>query len=306
MHIKYTIQSDYFSVIDTEQKAYILGILYADGCVSKKNNSVSITLQTRDEALLSDLKLALNSTHPIKKYPTFSTFTFTNKQIHKDLINWGCVPAKSKILKFPSFLSSELLSPFLRGYFDGDGSISNYMSKTNHKNRTKQTNINVVNCSITSSADFISNCMTIVKKEVAINCKATIPHKDRNTGEILTLNFYGKQQIKKFLDYIYKDATIKLQHKYNKYLKLVQELEEQKNSNCVKCNKPVYSDSLCQFHYKLQKQNKINDTCILCANKTYGYNNLCKKHGDQLSYYKRKNNAAKFFNLYQITEKEIT
>ena len=37
---KYSSNFSYFESIDTEHKAYWLGVLYADGCVSKKNNSL--------------------------------------------------------------------------------------------------------------------------------------------------------------------------------------------------------------------------------------------------------------------------
>lgn len=40
-----------------------------------------------------------------------------------DLSKHGCVPNKSLILKFPTTLPNELVNDFIRGYFDGDGSV---------------------------------------------------------------------------------------------------------------------------------------------------------------------------------------
>jgi intein/homing endonuclease len=45
------------------------------------------------------------------------------KKLHDDLVKHGCVEKKSLILQFPKDLSQELISHFVRGYFDGDGCI---------------------------------------------------------------------------------------------------------------------------------------------------------------------------------------
>lgn len=52
---KYIIDDNYFDVIDTPNKAYALGIYYADGNVSKNKNYFSISLQERDKDILDKL-----------------------------------------------------------------------------------------------------------------------------------------------------------------------------------------------------------------------------------------------------------
>lgn len=303
MYTKYSINHSYFSCIDTEEKAYILGLLYADGCVCSTNNCISIVFQTKDRDLLDIIKTALTSTHPIKHFSTYSLFNFTSKQLKQDLITLGCVPKKSKILQFPEFLIlSPLLKHFLRGYFDGDGSISSFISTTQHKNRQKQTQIKVLDCSITSSTLFITKCSEVIKSLLNINTCIKIPHKDKNLGDISSLDIRGRKQIKIFLDFIYSDATIKMERKYNKYLEILNDIQIQKTITCSKCKKPVYSDLLCNRHYNLNNRGIERDTCILCDKDTYGYVNLCKLHIDQLAYYKKINKEEQFYIKHKITK----
>jgi len=119
---KYLINENYFNEIDTKEKAYFLGLLYADGCNNRKG--FQITLCKGDKNVLLSLARALykGTKHPfyeqLKKY---TNLTCINKQVSIDLSKHGCVPNKTFRLKFPTFLSSDLLWSFIRGYFDGDG-----------------------------------------------------------------------------------------------------------------------------------------------------------------------------------------
>ena len=53
---KYDVNQNYFDIIDTQNKAYFLGFLYADGNVSKDNNNIQIALQARDLHILESFK----------------------------------------------------------------------------------------------------------------------------------------------------------------------------------------------------------------------------------------------------------
>lgn len=298
--MKYTIDNTYFSNIDTEEKAYILGLLYADGNVSSSNNSINIVFQTKDNALLNDIKTQLASTHPIKHKATFSSFTFSNKQIKSDLISHGCVPAKSKILTFPTHIQKDLMPHFLRGYFDGDGSISSYNTKTKHKHREKQSDITVYNCDITSSTIFITALLQYIKTTLSINGLIKIPHKERNDGTISTLSINGNRQIKTFLDHIYNNSNIKMSRKYSKYLELLEAIKNKYSACCVLCNKKIYADMLCQRHYKLTKANKQEKPCSICGAVQSGHSDFCKRHYDIFSYYKKQNREDEFYAKYNI------
>ncbi len=64
-HRKYTINEHYFDNIDTHEKAYILGFLYADGCNKTYQSCVELTLHSKDEEILHKINKAINSNKPI-------------------------------------------------------------------------------------------------------------------------------------------------------------------------------------------------------------------------------------------------
>ena len=49
---KYTLNENYFDIIDTQEKAYIVGLLFSDGCISEINNAISISLKEEDKDIL--------------------------------------------------------------------------------------------------------------------------------------------------------------------------------------------------------------------------------------------------------------
>ncbi len=137
MNKKYSHNENYFSKIDTEAKAYFLGLLYADGNVryQKKNNSWTLTLnlQARDKHILNTFLQELNGNQILyMRLPKKSThqlqysLTICSKKICNDLIKLGCVPCKSLILKWPTLkqVPKKFIRHFIRGYFDGDGYVS--------------------------------------------------------------------------------------------------------------------------------------------------------------------------------------
>lgn len=133
---RYNINKNYFKKIDTVNKAYWLGFLYADGYVGLKDNNATggsvleITLQANDVEILERFKMSLSSNSPIKnkvvkdKYKAVR-LVICNTEICKDLERLGCTPRKSLTLTFPNEnqVPSYLIPHFIRGYFDGDGNV---------------------------------------------------------------------------------------------------------------------------------------------------------------------------------------
>jgi len=135
---KYNCNEDYFEKINSNEKAYWLGLLFADGCVRKRKQFngkhkqggiVGISLKNGDEYLLEKLIIDLESTYKLSKQvkDTFLSYKLevNSSKMANDLINLGCVPNKSLIL-LPPNLTDKFISHFIRGYFDGDGSIGKY------------------------------------------------------------------------------------------------------------------------------------------------------------------------------------
>ena len=121
-----------FEKIDTEEKAYWLGFLYADGNVYYNEKRVSyrieLGLAEKDLNHLEKFKKFLNCTNEIKYRQNIKAYRIMigSKKMCNDLIKLGCVPNKSLILTFPTEdqVPLELQRHFIRGYFDGDGCIT--------------------------------------------------------------------------------------------------------------------------------------------------------------------------------------
>jgi hypothetical protein len=114
--------ADYFDRIDSAEKAYVLGLIAADGNVYK--GRVYFGLQARDEGLVAWVRDRLfpDAVIHVARKDGFRSFAMTCHRMAAGLAQWGIVPRKSRILEWPVALPNSMLRPFLLGYFDGDGS----------------------------------------------------------------------------------------------------------------------------------------------------------------------------------------
>lgn len=216
-----TINNTFFDTINTESKAYYLGLLFADGSIKSKSNRIELKLIEQDKDILSkfsNLILGQERLNYIeyKKYPyacknanNLYTFCVSNKSIKDALIKLGCTPNKSLTLKFPQNIPNELLKHFIRGYFDGDGCIT-YASLKNHKD---------FYTAIVSTNDFCVSLQNIILNVLDIKSGIIRGSGKKNT---ITKKLYigGNRQVLKFMSWLYSDATYFLQRKYNKFLEL--------------------------------------------------------------------------------------
>jgi hypothetical protein len=131
--MKYTLDETYFNKIDTKQKAYILGFIYADGNVSIKDNSYRLrfNLQQKDKSVLDFIKQELKYTGPIRlsKNKKYNILEISSKKLIKNLIILGAIPNKSLIL-LPPKIDPIFEGSFIKGYFDGDGCVGFYPRKS--------------------------------------------------------------------------------------------------------------------------------------------------------------------------------
>lgn len=135
--MKYTCQDDFFNVIDTEKKAYWLGVLFADGNITKKaSKSGQIIFSSKDKDWVEQFLLDVGSNNsPNCEYQkVFKKYIWkaqiTSAQMYNDLNNLGCTPTKTKTIRIP-ILEDELVHHFIRGYFDGDGTVGVYKNLKN-------------------------------------------------------------------------------------------------------------------------------------------------------------------------------
>ena len=121
------LKEDYFKDIDSKDKAYWLGFLYADGYMETRNNQpfrVGLEIGLEEEFIVDKFIQILGLNSEAKRYIKRSNtvlIRFANKSIVEDLVRHGLVPRKSKIIELPQLHSDELYLAFLLGFFDGDG-----------------------------------------------------------------------------------------------------------------------------------------------------------------------------------------
>ena len=206
---KITFNDLIFDKIDTEEKAYWLGFLYADGYVSGRNdNDVELSLKILDCEHLFKFKEFLQAKRLVKLDFKIKRCRFNaiSKHFNEQLTKLGCTPNKSLTLKFPTKdqVPENLILPFIRGYYDGDGILS-YSLKSDKA---------VISSGLLGTEDFLNGVMqyfpelkhtTLIKanKEGAKECK------------VITWSKYDSIY---FLNTIYNNANIYLTRKYKRYL----------------------------------------------------------------------------------------
>lgn len=202
----YFCNENYFETIDNEHKAYWLGFITADGCLKSKNNQLSIGLSIKDIKHLEKFKFYINSEHPIRietttvknKIYEVCGIRIGNKKIYNDLRNLKVNPNKS-LNEIPAEVPNELIRHYIRGIFDGDGWLSWGL---NWSEIGFGMGYNILN--------YIKNNVELLAgiKEYQIK-----PYKN-----IYRYRITSNIEIKKLLDYLYKDSTVYLDRKYEKYL----------------------------------------------------------------------------------------
>ena len=202
---KYTANFDFFEVIDTEEKAYWLGFLFADGYISKKpSRLLGCSLHIQDKSHLEKFKQAIEATHPIREYENrYARIHLISDKLVDDVERHGLVEMKSTILKPPSNVPSHLIPHFIRGYFDGDGSWSKSPRGIGYKFTVTGTEEMLI---------WIAEQMSLVPRLYE-------RHPDRDNNNF-TLEAQAKGDMKKAIDYLYEGATVYLDRKYATAVKI--------------------------------------------------------------------------------------
>lgn len=216
---KYTLDIHVFDVIDTEEKAYWFGFLMADGYNHVDKNAIYLRLQGEDLEILEQFKKFLKSNAPIYKFQRTTTVNHLDKEycevrvnsvhLSKQLESMGFVQAKTYVQEYPTCISEELDNHFIRGYFDGNGCIC----IKRRKNRKSATSMSY-QCTLVGREEFI---LEVQKRIVATTGINLLSLKTQFNNFAKTMHYGGYNVVKKILDYIYKDATIYLKRKYDKY-----------------------------------------------------------------------------------------
>lgn len=223
-HLKF--DEHVFDKIDSEEKAYWLGFIYADGYVRVQKNmnkharyDFELSLSEHDvnhlykfdkfmKTNISNVKIGISKCNG-KEFKR-CRWSVGNKNLWSQLNNKGVVPQKSLILTFPTEnqVPKEFQKAFIRGYFDGDGSIS-----------TKETSKSVLSIQLIGTKEFLEKLLEILNIDANIHLVNSVSKKTYAISLAI-------QKGTDFLNQIYSNANIYLDRKYILYKNYCRSIEK--------------------------------------------------------------------------------
>jgi hypothetical protein len=172
----------------SDDMAYTLGFMFADGCVSRVDNNVSMAVKASDIEVLEQIKEAMEASHPIGVFKnTTPNEDIAKLQLHNatlkcDAMALGLIPGKTYSMAFPE-IPEEYLRDFTRGYFDGDGCVNYIWNKDRPGYHGIHTSF------ACHDRNFLVILGNLLKKEIGIIPKI---YPNRNSW---SLNYGGRESI---------------------------------------------------------------------------------------------------------------
>lgn len=202
-----------FESITSEEEAYILGFLAADA--NLKRDCLTLCLAEKDGEHVFFIRESIgmgnikykkvrSKTEQPKIYGQYQ-LTLCNRVLSENLQKWGIIENKSFKLNPPPSLNSKLIRHWIRGYFDGDGCV------TQNK---KQPMFNVL-----GTKEVMQFILDEFKKTGVITKMQVKPYK--NIFKLANCSFICLY----FLEWLYKDSDYYLDRKYQKYLAIKKKYE---------------------------------------------------------------------------------
>ena len=210
----YLFNEQAFDNIDNEHAAYFLGFLYADGSVSK---SIQAAQNIDDRDVLDKLRDFIGTEAEVKQRKISKNAHNKKAQMHLDISSkhmaeqlkrHGCVSDKSYTATFPD-IPPDMHRHFIRGLWDGDGTISI------RRGKTMQAYIGLCGTSM------LCRSVADILRVVADDPSCITEHKHKKCHESFLMIHVGrKMAYRKILDWMYGDATVFLNRKMALYAEL--------------------------------------------------------------------------------------
>jgi len=207
------VNLSYFDAIDSEDKAYWLGFLAADGNVTCGNGRyrIALALKASDRQHLEHFRRSLSSSSTIRSKIVMGNeyvrIQISGKRLAERLVELGVTPRKSLTLEFPLMLPDKLNRHFMRGYFDGDGCIT-------RSRACKQLQFTVL-----GTKSFLE---VYCDKLIQAHCVSNVClYPAKADSKCYQIAYTGNRQVPKIMNWLYKDATVFLLRKRQRYLELV-------------------------------------------------------------------------------------
>lgn len=199
--------------IKTEEQAYIAGLLLSDGYVG--DLQMGLRLKKTDKELLTQIKDYFCPEITLQEDNKSYTFVISSMEICENFTNLGIPKRKTgKDISIP-VMDKSLLRHFIRGYFDGDGSV---FKSLNGNSSVLMANICCVTPNLLEEmqAILIENSIgSRINKENRKGRRMRIPG---NRTAICSFDMYrlfvrAKEDVEKFYHFMYDDCHIYLERK---------------------------------------------------------------------------------------------
>lgn len=194
-HLRNKFNENFFGNIDSHEKSYALGFIFADGNVSTSSNQITIAINKKDFVILKFISDAMEYSGNFCEWRDTIKLQVSSKMMKSDLIRLGCTPRKTHSLKFPT-IPPEFINSFVLGYLDGDG----YISKKGDQ------------VAIAGTESF---CLSLKRVAEQIGAKGYCRIISTN-NKTNVFKICSKENIIKFLDWCYKDIKV-LDRKFVRY-----------------------------------------------------------------------------------------
>lgn len=210
------LKENYFEKIDSEEKAYFLGLMYTDGNIriNKSSKQIRLQLQLRDEEIIKKFKEELNSDSNLIYDKRIGKecvgIEITNKKLFDDLYSLGVIPNKTYLSQSLPKVPDKFLIPFLRGLFDGDGSLS-------YKENYNEVHVGFINYNYKITEEF----QLIIDKLINKKEHNKIINNLNDFGSSYRCQWRGRRQVLKILSLLYDNSNIYLKRKFDKYQRLL-------------------------------------------------------------------------------------
>lgn len=216
----------YFENIDSEDKAYFLGFIYADGSIVTKNrNSVYLKIHTKDKHILEDLINSIDGEMDIwyLKNRDICQITISGKKIVSDLVKYGLHQNKTFTIKYPD-IPTEFERHFIRGYFDGDGCIR---VKTDSRNGKESGDLRFVGGSI----DMLNSINERMNFLFGTKLNTLYGSKEK---KYKFLGWGSMKDIESIYNYFYTDSNFFLKRKKETFDKVIGIIKDKKKYRKIK------------------------------------------------------------------------
>jgi intein-encoded DNA endonuclease-like protein len=200
---KYALNENYFNVIDSKNKAYLIGFIYADGGVY--NRYLSFNLSKKDIEILDFIASELNYSGKIHKnrQNAYISLTVCSKKIVDDLNKYGIIENKTYRSKQLPLVPEKYINEMIRGFFDGDGSI--YKDK-----KRKEYTVN-----FSSNRHVLNQLKNILSTQKISSCKIRRRYLDNDISCMLDIR--GDNNIEKVLWFLYTKNCFCLKRKKKRF-----------------------------------------------------------------------------------------